>query len=62
MVTSAETEWTILLQHGKPRWLGGFARQSAELQQFSYEISALKSRLIQGFETLSSILFRPFFK
>jgi hypothetical protein len=42
--------------------LGGFARQSAELQQFSYEISVLKSRLIQTFETLSSILFRPAFK
>jgi hypothetical protein len=57
METSAETEWPILLQHGKPPLLGGFARQSAELQKFSYAILALKSRVFQRFETLSAILF-----
>jgi hypothetical protein len=37
--------------------LGGFARQSAELHQFSYVIIAAKSRVFQHFETLSAILF-----
>jgi hypothetical protein len=57
MQTSAETEWPILLQHGKPPLLSGFARQSAELQQFSYVILSQKSRVLQQFETLSAILF-----
>src|ERR1700683_850341 len=37
--------------------LGGFARQSAELQTISYSISQLKSRVFQHSETLSAILF-----
>jgi hypothetical protein len=58
MIASAETEWPILLQHRKPPSLLRICAQSAGLQQFSYEILPLKSRVLQRFETLSAILFQ----
>jgi TIR domain len=38
--------------------VGGFARRPAELPQFWYAISPLKSRVLQGFEPLSVIAFQ----
>jgi hypothetical protein len=58
MAFSAETEWPILLQHGKPRLLAVLRGSQQNLRSIWYAIIAAKSRVFQGFETLSAIPFQ----